>query len=132
MFYAILASILLSIRNVVFKKIPSSIEALNIVCITAIIWGIIGVLIYMFSSSNTIPSDAYSRLIVYSIVAFLAKVMMQYAFLNSDNIAMTSAVLSINIVFTLLLDSFISGEIKANKKKLIGIAFIILGTTLTK
>tara|TARA_Y100001978_G_C23533493_1_gene356163 strand:- start:249 stop:647 length:399 start_codon:yes stop_codon:yes gene_type:complete len=132
MFYAILASILLSIRNLVFKKTPSSIEALNIVCMTAIIWGIIGALIYPFSSSNTIPSDVYFQLVVYSVVAFLAQVMMQYAFLNSDNIAMTAAVLSINIVFTLLLDSFISGEIKANKKQLIGVAFIILGTTLTK
>lgn len=132
MFYAILASVLLSIRNVVFKKTPSSIEALNIICITAIIWGLIGALIYPFSSSNTISSDAYFQLVVYSVVAFLAQVMMQYAFLNSDNIAMTAAVLSINIVFTLLLDSFISSELKANKKQLLGILFIIMGTALIK
>ena len=132
MFVSICASILLSIRNIVFKIIPPTLERLELICATSLIWGIIGAFIYPFLNFKTITSDTYVPLISYSILGFFAQMAMQYAFLNSDNVAITAAFLSLNIVFTLFLDSFISGKIKASSKQFLGMIVIIVGTLLTK
>tara|TARA_B100001989_G_C24400653_1_gene394034 strand:+ start:145 stop:543 length:399 start_codon:yes stop_codon:yes gene_type:complete len=132
MFFEILASIFLSIRNILLKEIPSSVETLDVICLTAIIWGVIGSLVYSFFSANSISSNISHQLVSYAVIGFLAQIIMQYAFLKSDNIAMTAGILSTNIVFTLLLDSLFSSELKANRKQLLGILFIIMGTALTK
>ena len=132
MLFEILASTFLSIRNILLKEIPSSIGTLNVICITAIIWGIIGSFIYSFFGSISISSSISHQLISYAVVGFLAQITMHYAFLKSDNMAITAGILSTNIAFTLLLDSLISSKLKANRKQLLGLLFIIMGTALIK
>ena len=127
MFDALVASILLSIRNISFKQIPSSFGILHIICIDALIRVTICACIYPFLSKT---SDSILKPVVYSIISFISHSSMQYAFYKSENVAVTAAVRSLNIVFTLLLDSILSKKIIATKKQTIGLFCIILGTIL--
>ena len=127
MFLEILVSILISIRNIIAKEIPSSVETLNVVYLTAIIWDIIGLLVYSLFSSNSISRTINRQLVRYAIIGFLLQVTMHHEFLKSDNIGITSGNLSTNIVFTILLNSSFSSELKENRRQLLGILFIIMG-----
>ena len=127
MFLEILVSILISIRNIIVKEIPSSVETLNVVYLTAIIWDIIGLLVYSLFSSKSISRTINRQLVRYAIIGFLLQVTMHHEFLKSDNIGITSGNLSTNIVFTILLNSIFSSELKENRRQLLGILIIIMG-----
>jgi uncharacterized membrane protein len=72
-------------------------------------------LTYLFFSANSISSNISHQLVSYAVIGFLAQIIMQYAFLKSDNIAITAGILSTNIVFTLLLVSLFLNELTANR-----------------
>tara|TARA_B100000214_G_scaffold375310_1_gene361111 strand:- start:3925 stop:4323 length:399 start_codon:yes stop_codon:yes gene_type:complete len=132
MYLEILASIILAIRNIVLKQVPGSIDVITSFSLLAVIWGIVGIFMIPFSKFSSLTREEYIPLIGYAILALLAQITMQNAFINSTNIAITAALLSLNIIFSLLLDSLVSKKFKATPKQIVAICLILTGTVLVK
>jgi len=117
-----------------FKKIPSTANIYDVSLISPVICGILASFIIPFTNNNIskLTKNETKYICIYSFLNILTQTMLQVTYDNSNNIAVTSSILTLNIITTLVLESIIKQKINVTAKQLLSITLIVVGVILSK
>jgi len=134
MLLEIVTCIIISIKNIMFKKIPSTANIYDVSLISPVICGILASFIIPFTNNNIskLTKNETKYICIYSFLNILTQTMLQVTYDNSNNIAVTSSILTLNIITTLVLESIIKQKINVTAKQLLSITLIVVGVILSK
>lgn len=127
-------SFLVSVRSLSNQTIPKDTSFGAISFFIPVFTGLLSLSIYPLyreEIQNT-SLEACLQLFKYSSLNCVTQTLAQYLYSTSDNVAITSAILSLHIVFTLALDSLQRGRISLSPEQTLGVCLIVTGVTLSK
>lgn len=129
-----LCSFLISLRSLSNKSIPRNTSFGTISIFIPVFTALLSLSMYplFWQEIQATSNEAYLQIFKYSSLNCITQTLAQYLYSTSENVAITSAILSLHIVFTLLLDSVQKGFISASIKQIFGVCLIMIGVTLSK
>lgn len=131
MFWEVLANLSITLRNHMSKHTDMDIVPLTIVVFC--VYGLVALACLPFYTKTLRAANArmWKTMIVYSVLSVIASVLIAVCFHRSDSLPTTAALMTLNIVFSFVLESVLAKRIVATPSKLIGMTAILAGAILT-
>lgn len=134
MWLDVVGALLVSLRSLSNKSIPKGTSFGAISVFIPVFTGLMSLSMYPLFRDDIrdTPNEAYVQIFKYSSLNCVTQTLVQHLYSTSENVAITSAILSLHIVFTLALDSLQRGHLAATGRQMLGVCLIVSGVALAK
>ena len=132
MFWELLANLSITLRNHMSKEISADIDVVPLTIVVFLTYGLVATACFPFyrKKLERVNAHVWKKMILYSVLSLITSFLIAVCFDRTDSVPTTAALMTLNILFSFLLESFIAGRIVAKPKKIIGMTAIIGGVML--